>query len=226
MARRPKTKDGVANRSNCMIDDQNLPELAVERRDALANGGFRFGNQRLLGLRQPGDDEPCPAMLESFDADERIGADDGERLGKHAPRDGKRNNLDRCDHLPGFDDFEGGSGRKRQALMNAIESPHPLGIDDHHAVLNRVQVGAAGERLLDSQALSADRLGDCERRFVFGYVARGREDPAFLEHAARMLDRMGEDGTFRFCDRNFTETHGCNAASPDGHVSCRVSERG
>ena len=77
------------------------------------------------------------------------------------------------------DDGEGRDGGKRQALMQAVQRPHPLGIDDGEAARRGMQIGAAGEWRLRHRAFRADDLGDGGGGLILRHIVRrqpGRED--------------------------------------------------
>ena len=122
---------------NVMRDHAHRGERAAQRRDPLTHRLFRLGDDRWLGLRQPGDDEPRPLVAERRDAHQRLAADDRQRLVQHGARHGEGDDLHGRHHLALLDDGEGLHGGERQALMQAVQRPHPLDVDDGEAVCRR-----------------------------------------------------------------------------------------
>ena len=92
--------------------------------------------------------------------------------------------------------------------MHAVQGAHAVPIDYGKTVVSGMEIGAAGERLLNPCASTGNRSRDGSRCLIFGYIVRcqdrgkdlgdailpersdvpSRQHPSLLEDAARMLD--------------------------------------
>ncbi len=219
--------DRLAHRGDRVVADDDGDEFAVKSCNPCAHRRFRLGGQRRLGLRQAGDDQSHLLVPKRFDANDRLVADDGQRLGENVTRHREGNDLHCRHHLALLHHRMAGGGGERQAFVQPIERPNPRHIDQRQAMHARMQIGAAGEGGLRRSARTTGHLGDGRSRLVlrhivgaepcrenFAYARLGdrrhvlrRQHPAFLEHASRMFHRVRQDRALGTAHRNFAEVH-------------------